>query len=187
MRAGRKQDKRGKRKDKRTKSRTNTPQAFNPPNSTRAQKAPQATQSTQATQTHTTATKPAENRLKMRNRAIFQANAPRAKQESRQKAGTHDQRTRANPWQVLKPRKPAHLRTSGHDERQARNAPPSTHFVPTFQNIFDFRPFLSPKFPIKHQAPPKIYSLLPIFARLSENLPRLSENLPRGKLERRMK
>lgn len=34
----RKQDKRGKRKDKRTKSRANTPQAFKPPNHSRTQK-----------------------------------------------------------------------------------------------------------------------------------------------------
>ena len=31
--------------------------------------------------------------------------------------GTHHRRTRANLWQVLKPRGTAHLRTSGHDER----------------------------------------------------------------------
>ena len=35
---------------------------------------------------------------------------------------------------------------------------------PLFKNMFRFCPFLSPKFPRKHQSTPKIYSLLPLFA-----------------------
>ena len=56
-------------------------------------KAPQATQSTRAIQTHTTTLKPAENPLKKPNRAIFKCNAPKAKRESGQKAGTKGRNT----------------------------------------------------------------------------------------------
>lgn len=47
----------------------------------------------------------------------MQATHHKQKQERDKRQGTHDQRTRANLRQVLKPLHPAHLWTSGHDHR----------------------------------------------------------------------
>ena len=52
-----------------------------------------------------------------------------------------------------------------HHQRHTRHDTPAPHF----KNMFRFCPFLSPKIPRKHQAPPKIHLLLTLFA---ENLPR---------------
>lgn len=163
-RAGRKQDKRGKRKDKRTKSRANTPQAPKPPNSTRAQK-PHSQRKDLNPYKYTSAPqKPLKTPLKSEIRAYLQATRQEQSNKADKKEGTRHQRTRANRWQVLKPRSPAHLWTSGHDERQ----PIRTLFQPFFylglKNMFTFRPFRSPKIPRKHQAPPKNHLLLPLFA-----------------------
>ncbi len=81
--------------------------------------------------------------------------------EADKKAGTHHQRRE-------QAREPALVGTMKH--YHGRHTQPHTH-TPLSKNILGFRPLLSPIFPRKHQAPPKIYSLLPLF---TENLPRWS-------------
>ena len=94
-----------------------------------AHKSPTSHANRQSIQTHTTTIKPAKNPLKTPNRATFAINAPQAKQERDKK---HHQRTRATIRQVLKPRSPANLRTSGHAKRQATDHLPPV-FLPRFQ------------------------------------------------------
>ena len=118
-------------------------------------KAPQATQSTEAIQTYIQQGKPSKNPLKTRNRAIFASNAPRAKQESRRKAGNTPPEDQSQPPAGPEAPKSLTTCTSGHAKRQASRP----HFQPfpslTFKNMLVFCPFLSPKIPRKHQRPPK--------------------------------
>ena len=82
-------------------------------------KAPQATQSIEAIQTHIQQGKPSKNPLKIANKGIFKPNTSGTKQQSDQKAGNTPRKERASIRQVLMPRSPAHLWTSGHAKRQA--------------------------------------------------------------------
>lgn len=62
-----------------------------------AYKAPQATRRHQPIQIYTCTPKPAKNALKTPNRAIFKHNAPQAKQESDQNAGSTPQEEMTSP------------------------------------------------------------------------------------------
>ena len=114
----------------------------------------------------------------MRNRAIFSRYCGKAKAAKGQKVGRKGRNTHRRTPEALHPAPPA---PSGHDHRPKERATTEAPAILKIKIYLKFCPFWSPKFPRKHQAPPKIYSLLPPFA---ENSPRLSENLPRLEEER---
>ena len=156
-RQDKKQSKETKTKDKRIKTRANTQQAIKPPNYSRVQKPHKpckARKQHKPTQTTQTTLK---TPLKREIEPYLQAT--RQEQSSR----TDKRREHATKWRTTTPKSlpPA---TSGHTKRQASRP----HFQPfsslDFKNILVFCPLWSPIFPRKHQAPPKIYSLLPLFA-----------------------
>ena len=108
-RAGRKQDKRTREENERTKGQKAGQTRNKPQNrlTIHAHKNPTSHAKTSTHKIYIRAPKPAKNPLKMRNKAIFQANTPQAKQTSDQKA---ENTPKDRP-------KPCIFAPSGHDHR----------------------------------------------------------------------
>ena len=99
----------------------------------------------------------------MRNKAYFKADVGEQMQQRGQKAG----RKARNTPRKDTPRATADPRSlpSGHHHRHHKRGwrqHPESHEIQIYLN---FCRFWSPNFPRKHQSTPKIYSLLPVFAR----------------------
>ena len=86
------------------------------------------------------------NPLKRQIKPYLQAMHQGKSREGGQNAGTHDQRTRANLWQVLKPE----ACTSGHAKMQTSRATPAP-LCPTFQIYLCFSPLSVSQIPDKTQ------------------------------------
>ena len=94
-------------------------------------------------QTHTSPIKPSKNAQKSEIEPYLQAIHQRQSMKGNKREGTHDQRTRANPFQVLKPSKACTLLPPvDTPERQTSRATTCTHFAPTFQKYIRFLPFV---------------------------------------------
>ena len=160
---GRKRDKSRSKEDKRDKTEANTPQAFKPPNSTRAQKPHKPRKAPNPHKYTPTPQNPLKTPLKREIEPYSSAMHHKQSRGEDKRHGTHHKRTRADRWQVLNPRTPAHLLTSGHDKSHHQRSTRHPTPAPYFKNILVFRPFRSPKIPRKHQSTPKIYSFLTYF------------------------
>ena len=120
----------------------------------------------------------------MRNKGIFTGNATSTKRQSGQKAGNTPPEDQSQPPagpEASKPCQPLDQWARPPPQRESHNGSPATL---KNQIYLKFCPFWSPKFPRKHQAPPKNHLLLPLF---TENSPCLSENLPRWRRKGRRK
>ena len=87
-------------------------------------------------QTHTNhirTIKPSKTPLKREIKPYSSAMHHKQSRGEDKRHGTHHKRTRADRWQVLNPRKPAHLRTSGHHETPPPKEHTTRHTRATFQ------------------------------------------------------
>ena len=134
-------------KARKIKTEANTQQAFKPPNSTRVQKPHKPRKDINPYKYTSAPQNPLKTPLKREIEPYLQAMHHKQSRKADKRQGTHHERRG-------QARKPAHLPPV--DTSQGRQkATTCPHFAPTFQNMFRFRPFLSPKIPRKHQAPPK--------------------------------
>ena len=141
---------------KKGKIEANTPQDIKPPNSTRVQKPHNQRKDLNPYKYTSAPQNPPKTPLKREIKPYSNAMHHKQSRQADKRRGTrHESRT------SHKSRPPATQWTPPPPPQKRMKAAPRK---PQTQNIFHFCPFRSPIFPRKHQAPPKNYSLSPLFA-----------------------